>query len=402
MSSLSPSDPSRITPLPEAGHAALSAFELAPDLVHLNHGSYGALPRRVRFEQERWRQLIEQDATGFFQDIYPGEVRQAAGIAALAFGGAPSDWVFCENATAAINSVLASLPLQPGDEIVTTSHAYGAVVRAMRLWAGRKDARLRIAELPAVLSGEAEVLEAVARALTPRTRLLVADHITSPTAAVLPVREIVGLAHAANIPVLVDGAHAPGQVELDVPAVGADWYTGNAHKWFFAPRGCGLLWTAPARQEITRPVVLSHGSERGYTEAFDWIGTRDVTPWLSLAAAAEAFEAFGGAALIHRNRALAAEAAEILVAASGGSPTAPSAMRAAMAAIALPTGVPDSESAARVRQSLRAQGVIVASGSLEGHTFLRVSAQLYNEPSDYLRCAEALALGPLKGMRRPA
>ncbi|HEY1962767.1 MAG TPA: aminotransferase class V-fold PLP-dependent enzyme, partial [Rhizomicrobium sp.] len=208
------------------------------------------MPRSVQAAQDRLREEIERDPTGYFHERYPSEVRGAIETAATRFGGAGSDWVFCENATAAVNAVLASLPLKRGDEIVTTSHAYGAVLKAMQLWAARRDAVVRLAEVPPLVESETQVIEAIAAAFSSRTRLLVVDHITSPTAIVFPIAEIVQTARAAGVPVLVDGAHAPGQVELDVPALGADWYTGNAHKWFFAPRGCGLLWTAPQWQEI--------------------------------------------------------------------------------------------------------------------------------------------------------
>ena len=311
----------------------LSRFELASDLVHLNHGSFGALPRVVAAEQERWRQCIERDPTSFLTFELPALLRDAARAVANRFGGRGEDWVFCENATSAINGVLAGLRLGPGDEIATTSHAYGAVLKAMRAWAGRRGAAVAVADLPVYLQNEEQVVEAVSTALNSRTRLLVVDHITSATAMILPVGRIVEHAHKLGIPVLVDGAHAPGQLALDVPALGADWYTGNAHKWLFAPRGCGLLWTAPARQAETLPAILSHGTDGGYTAAFDWIGTRDVTPWLCFNAAAEAHAAFGGDQLMERNRLLARLGADVLIDSLGATASVPPQMRPAMAAL---------------------------------------------------------------------
>ena len=278
MNNLSRSDHSPSGPEgPSEGHAALEQFQLSPDLIHLNHGSYGAVPKVVRDAQDRWRAHIESNPTGFFRDELPAELRRLAGIAAARFGGKPNDWVFCENATAAVNSVLASFGLRAGDEIVTTSHAYGAVLKAMRIWAQRFGAKVVVAQIPAVVESEEQVVQAIAESFSDRTRLLVIDHITSATAIVFPVSQIVKAAHARGIAVLVDGAHVPGHLPLDVDAIGADWYTGNAHKWLFAPKGCGLLWTARERQAQTLPTVLSHGAPDGYTQAFDWIGTRDVT-----------------------------------------------------------------------------------------------------------------------------
>ncbi|HEX3675028.1 MAG TPA: aminotransferase class V-fold PLP-dependent enzyme [Rhizomicrobium sp.] len=372
------------------GHAALSAFQLAPDRIHLNHGSYGAVPLRVLAEQERIRAHIERDPTSFFQDELPGALRAMASKVAARFGGAAQDWVFCENATSAVNGVLASFPLQPGDEIVTTSHVYGAVLKAMAVWAARKGAHLVIADLPAISQSDDQVVEDIAAVLTPRSRLLIVDHITSATATIFPVRRIVERAHRQGVAVLVDGAHAPGHVELDVPAIGADWYTGNAHKWLFAPRGCGILWTAPDRQGETLPAILSHGTDAGYVPAFDWIGTRDVTPWLAFAAGGEAHDAFGGANRIARNRAMAAVGGRLIAEGLGAKCSAPESMRGAMMAILLKQTVPYPQFPAEFRQALAQNYRIIAPVSqFMDCLWLRVSAQLYNEADDYRRCLAA-------------
>jgi len=391
MTSLSQSDRSPSISEPIGGRAVFSEFALAPELVHLNHGSFGALPRSVAAEQERWRALIERDATSFFTFELPDLLRQAAVGVAGRFGGRGEDWVFCENATSAVNGVLASLRLDPGDEIVTTSHAYGAVLKAMRASASRRGAAVVAAGLPSHLRGDDEVVDVVAAALGPRTKLLIVDHITSATAAILPVLRLADLAQKLGIPILLDGAHAPGQLALDVPSLGVDWYTGNAHKWLFAPRGCGLLWTHPLRQPETLPAILSHGTEAGYTAAFDWIGTRDVTPWLCFESGTKAHDAFGGAGLMARNRLMAAAGAKILAESLGAHASAPLEMRAAMAALSLGDAPSDPGSALKLRQVLaREYGVVVPVHIFAGKLWLRISAQIYNEIDDYRRCAEAL------------
>lgn len=398
MTSLSPSDRSPSTSDVADRASILAQFQLAPERIHLNHGSYGALPRSVAAEQERWRALIERDPTSFLTFEFPGLMRQAAGGVANRFGGRAEDWVFCENATSAVNSVLAGLVLEPGDEIVTTSHAYGAVLKAMRAWAARRGAVVGAADVPVFLQNDDQVVEAVSAALGRRTRLLVVDHITSATAMVLPVKRIVENAHKMGIPVLVDGAHAPGQVPLDVPAIGADWYTGNAHKWLFAPRGCGLLWTAPSRQQETLPAILSHGTDAGYTAAFDWIGTRDVTPWLCFAAAAKAHDSFGGADLIENNRLLALAGAKILAKSLGATVSAPPEMRAAMASLSFGDAPADVHAALELRRILvERYGVVIPIQAFAGKIWLRISAQNYNRIDDYHRCAEAVGAAA-KGM----
>lgn len=389
MSNPSPSDDSPAAHRPEYGRAALGAFALAPELTHLNHGSYGAVPTRVLTVQDRVRCEIESDPTGFFQNAYPQRVREAAAVAAMGFGGVAQDWMFCENATSAVNSVLASLPFRADEEILTTSHAYGAVLKAIHLWAERRSARTKVAQIPTVVESDAQIVEAIIQAFTPATRLLVIDHITSPTATIFPVREIVEHAHSAGIPVLVDGAHVPGHLPLDVTEIGADWYTGNAHKWLFAPRGCGLLWTAPQWQDITRPAVLSHGTDLSYTAAFDWIGTRDVSPWLAFPAAAGAHADFGGPILMAQNRALAAEAGALVAARTGGTITAPETMRGAMASICF-AGSGSLDDAMRLKHRLRERGFVVWANPFQSQLCLRISAQIYNQLSDYERLADAL------------
>lgn len=393
MSSPSPWDPSpsRVqTSLADAGHKALAAFALAPDRIHLNHGSFGAVPIAVRETQDRIRAHIEADFTSFYREELPAAMRFMAAKVAARFGGAGEDWVFCENATTAINGVIASFPLAPDDEIVTTSHVYGAVLRTMRIMAGRRGAKLVVAELPAMLEHDDQVVDAITATFTARTKLLIVDHITSATATIFPVARIASLAKGAGIAVLVDGAHAPGQIPLDVPAIGADWYTGNAHKWLFAPKGCGILWTTPARQAMTLPAVLSHGSESSYTAAFDWVGTRDLSAWLSFEAAAQAFDSFGGSALMARNRQLAAQGAAILCEGLGTRCAAPSPMRAAMATIQLKQTMEDLSVAAAFQRALAEKAKIIAPFSnFAGGLVFRVSANLYNEIDDYRRCLAA-------------
>ncbi|HTQ13770.1 MAG TPA: aminotransferase class V-fold PLP-dependent enzyme [Rhizomicrobium sp.] len=359
------------------------------------------MPLSVRAEQDRIRAHVERDPTTFFKDELPGVLRAMAAKVAARFGGRGEDWVFCENATSAVNGVLGSFPLAPGDEVLTTSHVYGAVLKTMREWARRRLASLMVAELPAISEGDAAVVEAIASAFSPRTRLLVVDHITSATATVFPVRQIAARARAAGIAVLVDGAHAPGQVPLDVPAIGADWYTGNAHKWLFAPRGCGLLWTAPSRQPQTLPAVLSHGAESGYAAAFDWVGTRDVSPWLAFEAGAQAFDLFGGNALIARNHLLAREGAALLCEGLETRCVAPPEMRGAMATILLKDWSENPEIAPALQKALaRKYGIVAPVSFFGGSLKIRISAQAYNELDDYRRCLAAireLRDGPFRG-----
>lgn len=381
-------------------NSAVAAFELSPDFIHLNHGSYGAVPREVRLEQERLRAAIERNPTGYFQDELPDAMRSMAAHVARRLGGRSEDWVFCENVTAAISAVLHSLPLESGDEILTTSHAYGAVLKAISLVAERRGAKMTIASLPPLLEHDDQVVETIRSALGFRTRLLIVDHITSATATILPVKRIAELARDSGVPVLIDGAHAPGQIALDVPQIGADWYTGNAHKWMFAPRGCGLLWTTPARHGQTRPAVFSHGTDQGYAAAFDWIGTRDPTPWLCFEAAARAHDGLGGPDLMAHNRDVAADGARMIASALNVQVAGTPETRAAMAAFMLSEHGGDAEHAMRFRHALaREHRIMAPTYAFAGRLWLRISAQIYNELADYEHLVAACEM--LLAMRAP-
>src|SRR3954463_8843890 len=225
----------------EFGPALRHKFCLEPGVDFLNHGSFGAAPLEVLEAAARWRDRMETNPDGFFRETLPGALRQSASALAGFIGARPADVAFVENATAGMNAVLRSLRFMPGDEILASSHMYGAVRQAIRHVCEVSGARLVEAEIALPVDGEDALLSPLADRLSSRTRLLVLDHIASPTGLVFPVRRLTALAREKGARVLVDGAHAPGQLALDVPALGADWYVGNCHKWLFAPRGCGFL-----------------------------------------------------------------------------------------------------------------------------------------------------------------
>jgi len=319
----------------------------------------------------------------------PGAQREAAGVLAAYLGARAEDLVFVDNATAGCNAVLRALDFAPGDEILVTSLAYGAIAKAARYVASRTGASLVKVEIPLPVAGDAAIAAAVAARLGPRTRLAIFDHIASHSALVLPVAELARLAHATGARVLIDGAHAPGQLGFDVAATGADWYVGNCHKWLMAPRGCGFLWCAPAQQALIHPLAISHGYGAGYVAEFDWTGTRDPTPVLALGAALAFHRRLGGEALIARNAVLAREAARRLATRWHTALGGPETSFAAMATVRLP--LQDDVSPARavaLRAWLSREHRIEAAVNAEsGALWLRLAAQAYNEPADYERVA---------------
>jgi isopenicillin-N epimerase len=285
---------------------------LDPDVTFLNHGSFGAVPRPLIVEQRRLQAQMEHNPTEFLTFELPTALRGAADCLAAFVGGVGKDYIFVENATAGFNTVLASVRLSPGDEILVTDHCYPAILKATEYFALRAGAKVIEAKVPFPLRNKADIVTAVESRLGPRTRLVILDHVTSPTAIVFPVRELTAKCHEAGAPVLIDGAHAPGMLSLDIPSIDADWYVGNCHKWLMAPRGSGFLWASPTRRSEIHPLVISHGFGQGFVAEFDWIGTRDPTAWLTVPAAIGLHLQMGGELLRERNASLAQKAAREL------------------------------------------------------------------------------------------
>ena len=332
---------------------------------------------------------MERHPTHFMSEELPPALRAAAARLAAFVGARADDLVFVENATSACNAVLRSLRFAPGDEILVTDHGYPAVRKAAEYVAARADARVVEATVPFPLEHVAQIVAAISARLSSRTRLAIFDHITSPTAVIFPVRELTALCRAAGVPVLIDGAHAPGMLSLDVPSIGADWYTGNCHKWLMAPKGGAFLWAAPERQADTHPVVISHGFGQGFTAEFDWIGTRDPSAWLSVPAAIEFHERLGGASLRERNAAMARQQATILAEIWKTERGAPNPLTGSMAAVRLPlTGEATPRRALELRRKLfdyhRIEAPVTAFADA---LWVRISAHAYNRPADYARLA---------------
>jgi isopenicillin-N epimerase len=268
--------------------ASLNDWALDPELVFLNHGSFGAVPTAVLDYQRALVDHMESNPVRFIYLHLP-ELLAAARERAAAFVGAdPDDFAFVPNATTGTNALLRSAPIEAGDEILVTDHGYEACTLAAEHIASRRGATVGFARIPVPVEGPDQVRQAILDAVTPRTRWAVIDHITSPTALVLPVGEIVRDLADRGVRTIVDGAHAPGQVALDVSDIGAAAYTGNWHKWTSAPKGSGFVWVSPDWREEVRPLVISHGAgHRGsdgerFRATFDWTGTGDFTPYLSV------------------------------------------------------------------------------------------------------------------------
>lgn len=370
------------------GAAIRHEWDLDPAVAYLNHGSFGVTPRTVLEAQAQWRHEIERSPAAFMARARAGLLRDAAAPVAAFLGAKADDLAFMENATSAANAVLRSLAFVPGDEILITSLGYRAVNHAAAYVATRAGATLVEAKVSLPVGGPDDIVTAVTKKLSARTRLVILDHIASQSAIVVPIERLIAAAHDAGAQVLVDGAHVPGQLALDMPALGADYYVANLHKWLFVPRGCAILWAPKLRQEGLHPLTISHGYAQGFLAEFDWTGTRDLSGWLCAPEGIAAHRRLGAGRLMERNRALAREMGAMLARRFGTALAAPPDMFAAMATVRLPDSPRDFlEITGWLRENHRIEAPV---WRIDGALWVRIAAQAYNEPADYERLAAAI------------
>jgi isopenicillin-N epimerase len=394
---------------PAEPHDLAHHWSLDPDVVYLNHGSFGACPRPVLEAQTALRARLEAQPSRFFAHDLARLLAEARRALGRFVGASPADLAFVPNATTGLNSVLRSMPLAEGGELLVTDHEYNASGNVLAQAAHERGCRVVVAQVPFPIADAGAVVEAVLGAVTADTRLALLDHVTSQTALVFPIDVLVRELEGRGVPVVVDGAHAPGMLPLDVEALGASCYVGNCHKWLCAPKGVGFLWVRSDRREAVRPAVISHGanaavprSERFRIE-FDWMGTDDPTAALSVPAAIAFLGGLlpgGWDAVRARNRALALEGRRILASALDVALPCPDDMIGSMATLPVPESA--SYPAAAALSALDPDplhddlldrfGIEVPVIRCAAHPgrLLRISAQLYNRRADYQRLAEAL------------
>ena len=389
-----------------------SPWVLEGDISYLNHGSFGACPEPVLEAQRVWRDRLEAEPVRFLDrelEHHLDDTRQRVGT----FLNADPDGIaFVPNATTGVSTVLASLRFQPGDELLASDHEYNATLNAMRAAADRDGARLVVVPIPFPIQDPSQAIEAYLEAVTPRTRFALVSQVTSPTALVMPVTAIVRELDRRGVDTLVDGAHAPGMIDVDLDALGAAYWTGNGHKWLCAPKGSGILHVRADVRPRIHPLVISHGvnSDRRdrppFRLQFDWPGTLDPTPALALVAAIRyvgGIDDEGWAGLMASNAAKARRARDVLCAALGVPAPAPDSMLGSMASIPLPGIAPTRAAAARLQAELFDEDRIevpvmsfpvpaaIDAGAGPSQLLVRVSAQAYNRPEEYATLAEILA-----------
>ena len=364
----------------------LEAFGLDPDVLHLNHGAFGVAPVVVRRAAAAWRERAERNPHRFNRVEISALVATARERAAEFLGIDPSRAAWVRNVSEGLSAVLGSLELNAGDELVISTHGYGAVRKALSHHAARAGARIVEAAYP-VGAGDDVIVSAYAAACSGRTRLVVVDRITSPTATVVPAAAVAAVAADVGALVLVDAAHVPGQLLDDIPASGADHWIGNLHKWAYTPRGSAILWSRPGAGVM--PTVLSWQLDDGYAAAFDYPGTWDYAGWLAAADGLAYWEALGGWDAVARLSGLVADGQVRVAKALGVTlerlPVTPA---PAMRLVPLPDGVLTSaDQVDSFYAALSQQRVEVAPVHFDGTGYLRIAAAPYNTPDDYDRLA---------------
>jgi len=386
-----------------AGSRWADLWPLDPAVAFLNHGSFGSCPTAILEKQSELRARMERESVDFLVRELPGHLAGARAALAAFVGADADDLAFVPNATAGINAVARSLAFGPGDEILTTDHAYAACRKTLDYVASRAGARVVVAPISFPLHSEEEIVSAVLSRVASRTRLAMLDHVTSPTALVFPIARLVAELSARGVDTLVDGAHALGMVPLELSRLGAAYYTANAHKWLCAPKGAAFLHVRKDRQKGLHPVAISHGyagGEARFRDEFDWTGTIDPTPALTIPFCIEYLGGLvpgGWPALMERNRGLALRAREIFLERLGGRPPCPDSMVGAMAAVVLPPPSRSSSLFGLDREALcdRMRAHDVESwfhpSPSAGAMLVRLSAQLYNTEAQFARLAALLA-----------
>lgn len=384
-------------------------WDLDPDVVFLNHGSFGACPRVVLEHQRELRAELEAEPVRFLARDLEGRLDAARRDLAAFVGCDADDLAFVANATAGVNTVLRSLAFSPGDELLVTDHEYNACRNALDFVANRSGARVVVAPITLPIGSPEQIVDAVLRHVTPRTKLLLVDHVTSATGLVMPIEPIVRTLRERGIDTLVDGAHAPGMVPVAIDRLGAAYYTGNCHKWLCAPKGAAFLHVRRERQNAIRPLSISHGANATRTDRsrfrleFDFTGTADPTPFLCVAPAIRFLAALlpGGIdALQRHNRTMALGARDLLAKAVGTTPIGPESTIGSLASVALPADAIDDAAAphlevdplqTRLWERHRIEVPVMRLGS---QRFVRVSPQIYNSMAQYEYLARALAADP--------
>ncbi|MEW5720177.1 MAG: aminotransferase class V-fold PLP-dependent enzyme [Chloroflexota bacterium] len=384
--------------MPFTYHAPLpkELFLLDPNIVFLNHGSFGATLRPVFEEYQRWQRELERQPVEFLGRRFNDLMRDARDALGVYVHANAADLVFVPNATTALNIVARSLRLNPGDEILTTDHEYGALDRMWRFICRKTGAVHKQRAIPVPVTTPADFVERFWSGVTARTRVVFLSHITSPTALTFPVQEICRRARAAGIISIIDGAHTVGQIPLNLEEIGADFYASNLHKWLCCPKGSAFLYARREMQNLVEPLIVSWGyesekpGESRFIDEQEWTGTRDISAYLAASAAIRFYEEHRWDEVRAQCHALAQYARTQITALTGLPPLSPDSTEWYAQMLALPLPSCDApQLKARLYDEFRIEVPIVV---WRDQPYIRVSIQAYNSQEDVERLLQALTV----------
>ncbi len=393
-------------------------WQIDPDVVYLNHGSFGATPKKVLAAQDRYRARIEAEGVRWFSLEQDGALDATRTALGAFINADAADLVFLPNVTNAVATILSNYQFKEGDEVLADTHEYQACMNNLRRWTGKAHVKINTAVMPPFpIASPDEVVEAIVKTITPRTRLALISHVTSPSGLLMPIEAILKELGSRNIDVIVDGAHGAGFVPLDMKkleSLGMTYYTSNCHKWLCSPKGSAFLWVKRDRHKGFRPLALSNSAESGkgtrsflHTE-FDYVGTSDTTAYLSIEDAIKVMGAMlpgGWPEVFSANRALALKGRDLVAKRLGTAHAAPDSMLGNLAAILLPANPPDlaAKIAARwakegdplggflnSRHKIQIPLMHSSHPQTANQRWVRISAQLYNSIEQYEYLAQAL------------
>jgi isopenicillin-N epimerase len=368
-------------------------FLLDPSVTFLNHGSFGATPRPVMRAYQRWQRELERQPVEFlgrrFSDLMLG-ARKSLGDY---LGTDANNLVFTTNVTESLNIVARSLELGAGDEVLSTDHEYGALDRTWHFLAKERGFIYIKQPIPVPLTTSESFVTSLWKGVTPRTRVIFLSHITSPTALIFPVEEVIRKARQEGILTIVDGAHAPGQIPLNLEDLKADFYGGNLHKWLCAPKGAGFLYARPEAQNTLKPLIVSWGyvaefpSSSRFVDYFEWTGTRDIASFLSVPAAIDFQREHNWDNVRHLCHALVRETQEHICSKFGTSPLSDDSRFMQFCSIPLPGTFDLSNTKTRLYSEYRIEIPLFL---WKGYKLARISAQGYNTNGDMKKLINAL------------
>lgn len=393
MSSISTEFLSNLKPPAPLASDIRDKWTLDPVVAFLNHGSFGACPKAVLDKQTEWRARLEREPVKFLDrdsmELIPNALKSLG-----EFLGAPSDELaFVTNATEGIAAVVRSLDLKPGDEMITTAHAYDAIANTMNHVAERVGAKVHHLPIAMPYLDPSIIVSDIEKLLNEKTKLVVVSHITSISSLILPVNDIATLCKKRGVDCVIDGAHAPGMLDLKIESIGAPYYSGNLHKWICAPKGAGFLYARKDKQQNLHPAIISNNYGKGFNWEFGWQGTRDITPWLTAPFAIEYMSQFGWENIRKHNHQMATWAQKMLTEKWGVEPISPldGSAIGSIVTIPLPKGKRIIEDRYEATAILYEEyGVEIPVVNVNDRKMIRPSCQLYNVEEDYHRLAEAV------------